>query len=264
MKHVGQSYNKVDSKAILSGKPAYTADFLPPNALIIKVLRSPHAMAEILDIDTSAALKVPGVEAVFTYKDVPKTRFTLAGQSYPEPSQYDALILDKWVRYVGDEVALVVAKDEKTALRAMPLIKVTYDVKEPVLDLRTAMDHPTVVHPEPEEEVVFNVPFKHDLKRNIAVSYDKTVGDIEGSLAKCKYTVEGEYFDQATVQSAMESFRSFCYIDHLDRLVITSSTQIVFHVRRHIARALGIPSSKIRVIKSVVALGPSKPHVQSL
>lgn len=255
MKHVGQSYNKVDSKAILSGKPAYTADFLPPNALIIKVLRSPHAMAEILDIDTSAALKVPGVEAVFTYKDVPKTRFTLAGQSYPEPSQYDALILDKWVRYVGDEVALVVAKDEKTALRAMPLIKVTYDVKEPVLDLRTAMDHPTVVHPEPEEEVVFNVPFKHDLKRNIAVSYDKTVGDIEGSLAKCKYTVEGEYFDQATVQSAMESFRSFCYIDHLDRLVITSSTQIVFHVRRHIARALGIPSSKIRVIKPRIGGG---------
>ena len=122
MKHVGQSYNKVDSKAILSGKPAYTADFLPPNALIIKVLRSPHAMAEILDIDISAALKVPGVEAVFTYKEVPKTRFTLAGQSYPHPSQYDALILDKWVRYVGDEVALVVAKDETPALRAMPLI----------------------------------------------------------------------------------------------------------------------------------------------
>lgn len=255
MKHVGQSYDKVDSKAILSGKAAYTADFLPPNALVIKVLRSPHAMAEIMDIDVSAALKVPGVEAVFTYKDVPQTRFTLAGQSYPEPSQYDALILDKWVRYVGDEVALVVAKDEKTALKAMPLIKVTYDVKEPVLDLASALDHPTVVHPEPEEEVIFNVPFKHDLKRNVAVSYDKTVGDLEESLAKCDYVVEEDFFDQPTVQSAMETFRSFAYIDHLGRLVITSSTQIVFHVRRHIARALGIPSSKIRVIKPRIGGG---------
>ena len=187
MKHVGKSYDKVDSHAILSGKPAYTADFIPVNALVIKVLRSPHPMAEILDIDTTAAMKVPGVEAIFTYKDVPQTRFTLAGQSYPEPSQYDALILDKWVRYVGDEVAIVVAKDEKTALKAMPLIKVTYDVKEPVLDPLKAIDHPTVVHPE--DDVHFNVPFKHDLKRNIAVSYNKTVGDIEESLAKCKYVV---------------------------------------------------------------------------
>ena len=253
MKHVGKSYDKVDSHAILSGKPAYTADFIPANALVIKVLRSPHPMAEILDIDTTAAMKVPGVEAIFTYKDVPQTRFTLAGQSYPEPSQYDALILDKWVRYVGDEVALVVAKDEKTALKAMPLIKVTYDVKEPVLDPLKAIDHPTVVHPE--DDVHFNVPFKHDLKRNIAVSYNKTVGDIEEALAKCKYVVEREYTNQAAIHNAMETFRSFAYIDHLGRVVITSSTQIVFHTRRHIARALGIPSSKIRVIKPRIGGG---------
>lgn len=253
MKHVGQSYDKVDARSILSGKPAYTGDFIPPNALVIKVLRSPHPMAKIVSIDTSAALKVPGVEAVFTYKDVPQTRFTLAGQSYPEPSQYDALILEPLVRYVGDEVALVVAKDEKTALKAMPLIKVTYEVMEPVLDLQTAMDHPTVVHPE--DDVHFNVPFEHDLKRNIAFSYNKTVGDIEGALDKCSHVVEGQFFDQATVQSAMETFRSFCYIDHLGRLVVTSSTQIVFHVRRHIARALGIPTSKIRVIKPRIGGG---------
>lgn len=129
MKHVGQSYKKVDAETILSGRAAYTEDFVPAHALVIKVKRSPHPFAEIVSIDTSAAMKVPGVEAVFTYKDVPQTRFTLAGQTYPEASAYDTLILDKVVRYVGDAVAFVVAVDEETALKAEALVKVTYDVK---------------------------------------------------------------------------------------------------------------------------------------
>ncbi|MBS5289219.1 MAG: molybdopterin-dependent oxidoreductase [Veillonella sp.] len=253
MKHIGKSYDKVDAKGILSGKPSYTGDFVPKDALIIKVLRSPHAQAKIKSIDTSKAKLIPGVEAIFTYEDVPNTRFTLAGQTYPEPSAYDALILDSVVRYVGDEVALVVAKDEATALKAMPLIKVEYEVQKSVLDLRTAMDHETVVHPE--DDILNHIPVGQDYKRNICVSYHKRVGDIEGELAKCDYVVEGTYFDQATRQSAMEPFQSFGYIDHLGRIVIVSSTQIVFHVRRHIARALGIPASKIRVIKPRIGGG---------
>ncbi len=253
MKHVGKSYDKVDAKGILSGKPSYTGDFVPKDALIIKVLRSPHAQARIKSIDTSKAKLIPGVEAIFTYEDVPNTRFTLAGQTYPEPSAYDALILDPVVRYVGDEVALIVAKDEATALKAMPLIKVEYEVQKPVLDLHTAIDHETVVHPE--EDILNHIPVGQDYKRNICVSYHKRVGDIEAELAKCDYVVEGTYFDQATRQSAMEPFQSFGYIDHLGRIVIVSSTQIVFHVRRHIARALGIPASKIRVIKPRIGGG---------
>ena len=253
MKHIGKSYDKVDAKGILSGKPSYTGDFVPKDALIIKVLRSPHAQARIKSIDTSKAKLIPGVEAIFTYEDVPNTRFTLAGQTYPEPSAYDALILDPVVRYVGDEVALVVAKDEATALKAMPLIKVEYEVQKPVLDLRTAIDHETIVHPE--DDILNHIPVGQDYKRNICVSYHKRVGDIEGELAKCDYVVEGTYFDQATRQSAMEPFQSFGYIDHLGRIVIVSSTQIVFHVRRHIARALGIPASKIRVIKPRIGGG---------
>ena len=253
MKHIGKSYDKVDAKGILSGKPSYTGDFVPKDALIIKVLRSPHAQAKIKSIDTSKAKLIPGVEAIFTYEDVPNTRFTLAGQTYPEPSAYDALILDSVVRYVGDEVALVVAKDEATALKAMPLIKVENEVQKPVLDLRTAMDHETVVHPE--DDILNHIPVGQDYKRNICVSYHKRVGDIEGELAKCDYVVEGTYFDQATRQSAMEPFQSFGYIDYLGRIVIVSSTQIVFHVRRHIARALGIPASKIRVIKPRIGGG---------
>ena len=253
MKHIGKSYDKVDAKGILSGKPSYTGDFVPKDALIIKVLRSPHAQARIKSIDTSKAKLIPGVEAIFTYEDVPDTRFTLAGQTYPEPSAYDALILDPVVRYVGDEVALIVAKDEATALKAMPLIKVEYEVQKPVLDLCTAMDHETVVHPE--DDILNHIPVGQDYKRNICVSYHKRVGDIEGELAKCDYVVEGTYFDQATRQSAMEPFQSFGYIDHLGRIVIVSSTQIVFHVRRHIVRALGIPASKIRVIKPRIGGG---------
>lgn len=253
MKHVGKSYDKVDAKGILSGKPSYTGDFVPKDALIIKVLRSPHAQARIKSIDTSKAKLIPGVEAIFTYEDVPNTRVTLAGQTYPEPSAYDALILDPVVRYVGDEVALVVAKDEATALKAMPLLKVEYEVQKPVLDLHTAIDHETVVHPE--EDILNHIPVGQDYKRNICVSYHKRVGDIEAELAKCDYVVEGTYFDQATRQSAMEPFQSFGYIDHLGRIVIVSSTQIVFHVRRHIARALGIPASKIRVIKPRIGGG---------
>ncbi len=253
MKYVGKSFDKVDSKLILSGRSAYTEDFIPPNTLVIKVLRSPHPMAKIVAIDTTAALKIPGVEAVFTYKDVPKQRFTLAGQSVPEPSAYDSLILDQIVRYVGDEVALVVAVDEKTAMKAMPLIKVEYEVMEPVLDIHTAIDHPTVVHPE--EDIFFNFPVGEDPKRNIACSYSRVVGDIEGELRNCDYVVEQTYFDQATEQSAMETFRSFCTFDQFGRLVCTSSTQIPFHVRRHISEALGIPSSKVRVVKPRVGGG---------
>lgn len=253
MKYIGKSYDKVDAKGILSGKPSYTGDFVPKDALIIKVLRSPHGQATIKSIDTSKAKLIPGVEAIFTYEDVPTTRFTLAGQTFPEPSAYDALILEPTVRYVGDEVALIVAKDEATALKAMPLIKVEYDVKTPVLDMHTAIGHETIVHPE--DDIHNNIPVGQDYKRNICVSYHKRVGDVEAELAKCDYVVEGTYFDQATRQSAMEPFQSYGYIDHLGRIVIVSSTQIVFHVRRHIARALGIPASKIRVIKPRIGGG---------
>lgn len=254
MKHIGQKYDKVDSKMILSGHAAYTEDLVPANALVIKCLRSPHAMAKIVDINVDIAKKVPGVEAIFTYKDVPQIRYTLAGQSYPEPSAYDHQILDQIVRYVGDEVAIVVAVDEKTAKKAMQMIKVKYEVMEPVLDVRDAIDNPTVVHPE--ENIHFNFPVGQDVKRNIACSYYYNGGeDIEQVLSECDCVVEEEYYTHATQQSMMEPFKSFCTIDHLGRLVCTSSTQVPFHVRRHIARALEIPASKIRVIKPRIGGG---------
>ena len=99
------------------------------------------------------------------------------------------------------------------------------------------------------------MPVGGDPKRNLACSYSRVVGDIEGELAKCDYVVEDTYFDQATLQTAMETFRTFCTLDQFGRLVCTSSTQIPFHVRRHIARALEIPATKVRVIKPRIGGG---------
>ena len=138
MKVVGQSLPKIDALPIATGRPVYTEDMAPPQALVVKVLHSPHAFARLRQIDVSLALKVPGVECVLTYKDVPQERFTLAGQSYPEPSPYDRRILDEYVRYVGDAVAIVAAVDEKTAEKALQLIRADYEVLEPVLDFEAA------------------------------------------------------------------------------------------------------------------------------
>ena len=135
MKIVNKSTKKIDSIGIITGRPLYTDDLvINNNSLIVKLLRSPHAYARIADIDTSIAKKIPGVEAIFTYHDVPNTMFTLAGQSYPELSLYDKKILDEYVRYVGDPVAIIAAIDEKTAEKAMKLIKVKYEVLSLVLE----------------------------------------------------------------------------------------------------------------------------------
>ena len=133
LKTVGQPVRKKDAMSLLLGKPAYVDDVTPQNCLVVKVLRSPHAHALIEEINSDVAQKVPGVVAVYTYKDVPQKRFTMAGQTYPEPSPYDRLILDQRVRFVGDAVAIVAAEDEAAADKALKLIKVKYQVLEAVL-----------------------------------------------------------------------------------------------------------------------------------
>ena len=253
MKWVGKSVPKIDGVAIATGKPLYTEDLVVPGTLTVKLLRSPHAFARIRSIDTAAAKALPGVECVLTYRDVPQVRFTTAGQSYPEPSPYDRLILDQWVRYVGDEVAIVAAVDERTALTALDLIKVDYEVLEPVLDLDTAIDHPSVVHPE--NDLTCNFPIGLERERNIASSHTSEYGDVEAELVKCEVVVEETYRTQAQAQAMMETFRTFTQLDQAGRLVVISSTQIPFHVRRQLARALQIPATRIRVIKPRIGGG---------
>lgn len=253
MKIVGKSIPKIDGLPIATGKPVYTEDLAMANALVVKILRSPHAFAKIKAIDISKAEKVEGVECVLTYKDVPNVRFTLAGQSYAEPSPYDRLILDQIVRYVGDEVAIIAAVDEKTAMKAMKLIKVEYEVFEPVLDFEKAEEHESVVHPEDDLHCNFDIGMQKE--RNIVSKQKVEYGDVEKELNECDVVVEDTYYNQAQAHCMMETYRAFNYLDHAGRLVVVSSTQIQFHVRRKLARALGISPSKIRVIKPRIGGG---------
>ncbi|MEG6615945.1 molybdopterin cofactor-binding domain-containing protein [Peptococcaceae bacterium 1198_IL3148] len=253
MNFVGKGIPKIDGITIATGKPVYTEDLAAADALVVKILRSPHAFAKIKAIDVSEAEKMPGVECVLTYQDVPNTRFAMSGQSYPEPSPYDRLILDQIVRYVGDEVAIVAAVDEKTALRALELIKVDYEVYEPVLDFEQAIGHQSVVHPE--DDWFCNFDTGHDQDRNIVSTENLQIGDVEAELANCAVVVEETYYTQPQAHAMMETYRTFSYLDYTGRLVVVSSTQIPFHVRRQLSRALEIPASKIRVIKPRIGGG---------
>ena len=253
MKLINQPIGKIDGLNTTTGKPVYTEDLMVANALVIKILRSPHAYARIKSIDTKKADALSGVECILTYKDVPNVRFTMAGQSYPEPSPYDRLILDQMVRYVGDEVAIVAAIDEKTAIQAMKLIKVDYEVLEPVLDFEAAVGHASVVHPEENFELNYNIGQKID--KNIASSCDMGIGDVEKELGDSDVVVEETYYTQAQAHAMMETYRAFTYLDHAGRLAVVSSTQIPFHVRRILSRALQIPKSQIKVVKPRIGGG---------
>ena len=249
---VGKSVRKKDSMQLLLGKPVYTED-IAPDALVVKLLRSPHANAMVKTIDTSKAKKVPGVVDVYTWEDVPDQRFSNAGQTYPETSPYDRLIIDRHVRFVGDVVAIVAAENEKAAQTALSRIKVEYDVLEPVLDFRTAKDNPVLVHPEDNWHMLCDLG--GDNTRNLVGTTSDAGGDIEAVLADCDVVLERTYHTKAYNQAMMETFRTFTQLDRYGRLHIISSTQIVYHVRRILSHALGIPKSRIRVEKPRIGGG---------
>lgn len=255
MRAVNQPVRKKDAMQLLTGQPVYVDDMAPSNCLVVKLLRSPHPNAVIEEIKTEAAKKVPGIEAVFTWEDIPQDgkRFTLAGQTYPEPSPQDRLVLDRHVRFVGDPVAIVAGADEKCVNRALRMVKVKYRVLEPVLDFRTALDHPVLVHPEENWETL--CPVGADNKRNLCAHEECGEGDVEAILADCDVVLDRTFHTKANQQAMMETFRTYCMIDTYGRLHVVSSTQIVFHCRRIIAKALNIPKTKVRVSKTRIGGG---------
>ena len=254
-KQVNKPIQKVDGKGLLTGKPAYTDDLAFKDALIVKLLRSPHAFAKITNIDISEALKIDEVELILTHKDVPRIPITRAGQGYPEPSPKDYFILDEYVRYVGDEVAIIAARTDKAADEAIALIKVEYEVFEPVLDFEKAYGNKTIIHPEPEIYSMF--PMGLDAKNNVACSYYDTmiVGDVDAQMKKSEVTVEHRYFTNAQQQVPLEPHTSTAFIDVQNRLNIISSTQNPYHTRRIIAEALDKPIRDIRVVKPRIGGG---------
>ena len=256
MKTVNQPVRKKDAMQLVTGQPVYMDDVIPQDCLIVKLLRSPHANAIVKNIDTSRAMLVPGMEVIYTWKDVDQNarRYTQAGQTYPEPSPYDRLVIDRHVRFAGDVVAILAGKDETCVDKAMKLIQVEYEVLPAVLDFHTALDNPILVHPEDNWEAL--VPgIGADKNRNLCAHDESGEGDIEAVLAGCDVVIDHTYHTRACQQAMMETFRTYCSIDAYGRLNVLSSTQIVFHCRRILANALHIPKSMIRVAKPRIGGG---------
>jgi CO/xanthine dehydrogenase Mo-binding subunit len=253
MRVVNNKTHSVDGKGLMQGRSYYTDDLAVQGSLVIKILRSPHAFAHIKNIDVSETQKLNGVALVLTYKDVPHVSMSRAGQGYPEPSPHDKFILDEYVRYVGDEVAMVAAINEEIAEDALKLIKVEYEVLEPVLDFEAAYENKSIIHPEDGIHEMFPIGFEP--KKNVAASYEMEVGDVEKELAKSDVVVEETFYSQAQAHAMLETHSSNARLDEHNRLVIYSSTQTPFHMRRIMSTTLGIPLHQIRFIKPRVGGG---------
>ena len=253
MKLVHEAIPKLDGAALTGGKAVYTDDIAPQGCLVVKVLRSPHAFARIKSIRKDAASRVVGIECILTWEDAPRIRHTLAGQSYPEPSPYDRYILEQTVRYVGDPVAIIAGRDEQCVNKAMRMIQVKYELLQPVIDFEQALDNPSVIHPESDYFHHFDIG--GDPKRNLVASGCESDGDVDAAMAGCDVVVDRTYYTKANAQAMMETFRTYTYLDQNGRLNVVSSTQVPFHCRRTIARALGLSPSAVRVIKPRIGGG---------
>ena len=245
MRNVGVSLPKVDAKALALGAPVYVDDYPKlPGTLYVKVVRSPHAHAIIRSIDRSAAEKVPGVAAVFTYEDAPSCRFSACGGNYPESSPFDRKILDQKVRYIGDEVALVAAETEDAAVRAAKLVKVQYDILPAVFDARESYRGEVVIHDE-DDLTVPAMPAGFDPQHNQLSTFTINKGDIEGELARSEVIHSASYAMQAQSHAMMETLRAYTYLAPDGRITVIASHQAPYHLRRQVVTSLGLPICKM-------------------
>jgi len=249
---VGKPEIKVDALKLVQGKPAFTADIEKRGMLIAGVLHSPHAHARIKSIDTEKAKSLPGVAAVLTWKDIPRVVYSTAGQSDPIPGPLDTFSLDNKVRFVGDRVAFVAAETAEIARKALALIDVDYEALPAIIDPAQAMQPDVVrIHDEPEY-----VNFaESDASRNLAAEIRIDIGDVNKGFAAADQVFEAEYMVPKVQQVSIEPHVVVTYWDEDDRLVIRTSTQVPFHVRRMLAPVLGLPVKRIRVIKPRIGGG---------
>ncbi|NIA25671.1 MAG: molybdopterin-dependent oxidoreductase [Gammaproteobacteria bacterium] len=247
---VGHSERRVDGEALVTGKPVFAGDLDLPGMLHIAVLGSLHAHARIKTIDTRQAEALEGVALVLTHANTPTVRYTTAGQGHPEPSPYDNRMFDEKVRFVGDRVAAVAATSRDIAYQALKSINVDYEPLEPVLSIDAAMaDHAPVIHDEPDASGIW------DAEHNIAGAVEANVGDVDKAIADAFASVEFTGETHYAQHVPLETHISVAYLDDNGRLVLYTSTQVPFHVRRIMARVLGIPAGRIRVIKPRIGGG---------
>ncbi len=251
---VNHSLTKIDAMGLVCGQQKYVADVDFQNLLHIKVLGSIHAHAFIKSIDTKEAEQVPGVVAIYTYKDVPRVIRTTAGQGFPEPSPYDTCLLDNKVRFVGDRVAIVAAETPEAANEACTKIKVQYQVLKAVFDPERARDKDApVIHDEKDCRVP--IPIFYDPKHNHCSHVETAVGDVKKGFKNADVVLEKTYYPHYAQHCPIEPHICMAYLDDYDRLVLRTSTQVPFHARRITAHTLGIPVKKIRVIKPRIGGG---------
>ncbi len=254
LKYVGKSVKKIDGIGLASGKGKFVDDIELDNLLYAKILPSIYAHAKILSIDTSKAKKLKGVKAVLTYKDLPRIAHTTAGQGYPEPSPYDTFILDNKVRFIGDRVAAVAAQTEEIAEKALNLIKVKYKVLKPVLDIESALKkNAPVIHDEKEAKTI--IPINFNPKRNIASAVKAIAGDMKKGFSQADHIFNHTYYAHYSSHAANETHVVITYLDEQSRLVIRTSTQVPYHVRRIVAARLELSESQVRVIKPRIGGG---------
>lgn len=246
---VNKAVRKIDGVSLVTGRAKYTDDFELPGMLHAKLLRSPHASARIKKIRTARARKLPGVAGVLTYRDLPRIPSTTSGVSYPEPFPFDKFVLDKVVRFIGDEVAVVAAESEKVAEQALALIEVEYEVFKPLLDPRRAMQPGSpIVHAEqPPPTMILPIPFEPEINR--VASRDADLGDVDQAIREAFVSVEREFESQFTSHVPIEPHCAVSWLDEHGRLMIITATQVPFHVRRIVARYLNLPINQVRVIK---------------
>lgn len=249
-KIVNHAERKVDYNALVRGKPVYTEDLAPEGTLVVKLLKSPHAHARIKNIDRSEAMETEGIECILTHEDINRIPYTRAGQGFPEPSPYDTCLLNDKVRFVGDPVAVVAGKTLQAVKKAIKLIKVDYEVLEPLLDFERAMDDGApVIHDERDAENIY------DASKNLASHYEMSIGDVEQLITDSDVQLEGSFYYPKAQQVSMENHTTLTYFDEKDRLIVVSSTQVPFHARRILSKILELPMRNIRVIKPRIGGG---------
>lgn len=247
---VGKPEVKVDAKKLALGRPVFTDDFFLDGMLYGALLTSPHAHALIRNIDASKARALPGVYAVITYKDLPRVKYASGGQSYPQPLPYDQVCLDDKVRHVGDRVAIVAAETPELAEKALKLIVVEYEILPAIVDPEQAMaEGAPVIHDEADTQGIY------DAKHNIVYHIEAEVGNVDQAFADADAVFEGEYRTPKQQHVHLEPHVCITYFDEDDRLVVRSSTQVPFHIRRMLSPLINVPVKKIRVIKPRIGGG---------